>query len=296
MKINDVVIIGAGPAGIAAAIQLKRYNINPIILEKDNIGGLLKNANLVENYLGFPNGISGVELIKLFKKQLENNNIQVQFEKVLNVNYEKECFIIETNKREISSKILIVASGTLPKELVIPDISEELSNKILYDVHKITKEKNKKIVIVGSGDGAFDYALNLSRDNEILILNRENKIKCLPLLWDRCVNTENISYLENTIIKNIEKSGNGLELTLYNSNMQSNKKIYTDFLLVSIGRKPNLDFLNEKFNEKIKELKNKDLLFMIGDVKNNIYRQTAICTGDGIKSAMQIYQKLIEAQ
>ena len=72
MCFQEVAIIGAGPSGIATAIQLKRYGIEPVILEKEEIGGVLKNANLVENYPGFPDGISGPELVKLFKKQVEN--------------------------------------------------------------------------------------------------------------------------------------------------------------------------------------------------------------------------------
>ncbi|EKE04232.1 MAG: FAD-dependent pyridine nucleotide-disulfide oxidoreductase [uncultured bacterium] len=295
MKVNDVIIIGAGPAGIAAAIQLKRYNITPLIIEKNEVGGLLRNANLVENYPGFPSGISGSDLIGLFHKQLDNNGLRVQYNEVLNVNYDNDLFSITTNKEDFFSKTLIIASGTIPRKLSIPDIPEELDNKIFYDVYKIKDENGKKIAIVGAGDAAFDYAVNLSgNNNEILILNRGNKTKCLPLLWDRYNNSSNIAYFENTIIKMIEKSSNNIKLTLYNADVQAENEIDIDYLLIAIGREPNLGFINDKFNEKIEELKNKDLLFVIGDVKNNIYRQTTICVGDGVKSAMQIYQKLSE--
>ena len=76
-KSTSVIIIGAGPAGIACAIQLKRYNIDSIVLEKDEIGGLLKNANLIENYLGFPNGISGKKLVQLINKQVRTSKINI---------------------------------------------------------------------------------------------------------------------------------------------------------------------------------------------------------------------------
>jgi len=83
----DVAIIGAGPVGIAAAIQLKRYDIEFMIFEKGKIGGLLRNANLVENYLGFPRGIRGRELVELFKEQLKNAGVKVQFEMVRELDY-----------------------------------------------------------------------------------------------------------------------------------------------------------------------------------------------------------------
>jgi len=108
VNIKDVVIIGAGPAGISAAIQLKRYGIEPTLLEKEEIGGLLKNANLVENYPGFPNGVPGPELVKLFKKQLENAQIKVHFEKVLKLKLLSLFLKKESMKNNIKS-----AMGTI---------------------------------------------------------------------------------------------------------------------------------------------------------------------------------------
>ena len=88
MNVEHVTIIGAGPAGIATALQLKRYGITPIILEKNTIGGLLRNAHLVENYPGFPKGISGVNLVRLFRKHLERAAITIFPEEVINLDIE----------------------------------------------------------------------------------------------------------------------------------------------------------------------------------------------------------------
>lgn len=329
MDINEVVIIGAGPAGIAAAIQLSRYNIKPVLLEKNEIGGLLKNASLVENYPGFSDGISGIELVGLFKKHLINAGVEVDFEEVKNVDYDNDLFFIETNKRTIKSKFLIIASGTEPEKLSDIVISEECNDKIFYEPYpELMDVKDKKIIIIGAGDAAFDYAINLSKHNRILILNRSNKLKCLPILWERCVQNKNISYRENIKVKEIDHIRDGLILKCCGD---ENEEIYADFLIAAIGRKPDLKFLSDNLKKNygpdilvtsnknskmgsgvgakplhisnplpLREggrgigvenhvLYDKNLLFIIGDVNNNIYRQTAICAGDGIKAAMQIY-------
>ncbi len=122
---EKIIIIGGGPAGIAAAIQLKRYNLDPLLFEPEKPGGLLRNANLIENYPGFPNGISGVKLTKLIHKQLESFNIQTRTEKVRTLEFAKnnDCFIIQTANSSYNADIVIIATGTKPKKL---DIIESL--------------------------------------------------------------------------------------------------------------------------------------------------------------------------
>ncbi len=292
MNINDVVIIGAGPAGLGAAIQLKRYGIESILLEKDDVGGLLRNANLVENYPGFPDGIPGPELIKLFKRQLKNARVKIQFEEVLELDYNKGVFIINANQRKIFSRIVVIASGTKPRKLSNLNISKDLEKRIFYEVYPIAQVANEKIAIIGAGDAAFDYALSLSKKNEVTILNRGSRVKCLPILFERAVSNERISYQENIQVKNIECSDSSLKLTCYNST--SEREICVSYLLVAIGRDPSLDFLSEDLKENLEKLQKSKVLHMIGDVKNNIYRQTAIAAGDGIRAGMEIYSKLQE--
>ena len=110
MKTENVAIIGAGPAGIAAGIQLKRYGIIPVIFEKDKPGGLLRNANLVENYPGFPDGISGLELANLFVMQLNKESLNIIIETVKSLDFNNESFIIETSKKAYCFQIVLIAS------------------------------------------------------------------------------------------------------------------------------------------------------------------------------------------
>jgi len=255
----NVAIIGSGPAGIACAIQLRRHGITPVIFEKNEIGGLLRNANFVENYPGYADGITGKELITKFNNHLKKLNISPIFEEVIKVNFTNEIFNIKTDNSTYTSKYLVIASGTVPKKLNIE------ANNVFYEICELYKHNltHKKIVIIGSGDAAFDYALNIAENTdarEVVILNRSIKTKCLPLLKQRALENKKINYLENTEL---------------NENMEY------DYILGAIGREPNDKILRFAQND----VKN---LFYIGDVKNGHFRQTTIAVGDGIKAAMEI--------
>jgi len=290
MIASEVSIIGAGPSGISAAIQLKRYGLKPFLFEKDKIGGLLRNAHLIENYPGFPAGVSGPRLVCLFEKQLRASDIKVHFEDVIKIERRNERFFLQTDRKQVSSKIVVIATGTVPRRLQGFYPGEELRKFIFYEIYPLRRMKNKNIAIIGSGDAAFDYGLSLSPQNKVIILGRGRQAKCLPLLWERVAERKNISFLPNAFIEKINNHGRGLELTL--SCIDRKEKISADFLVVAIGRKPCLNFMGAGLKKKSKKLIKKKVLYMIGDVKNGLYRQTAICVGDGVRAAMEIFQKI----
>lgn len=290
MGIHDVVIIGVGPAGLATAIQLRRYGIEPILLEREEIGGLLRNANLVENYLGFPEGISGPEIIELFKKQLNNILVNVHMDEVLELDHKDNVFFVKTNRRTIICRKVVIASGTKPIVLSDINISEGIEDRVLYEIYPIRNAANERIAIVGSGDLAFDYALNLSKENDVMIFNRGEMAKCLPLLQQRSAQNRRISYFKNTSINNIKSQDGKLILICHQRDREWETNV--SYLVIAIGRIPNLDFLSESLKENLDRLQNKKLLYQVGDVKNGIYRQTALAAGDGIKAAMEIYQTM----
>jgi thioredoxin reductase (NADPH) len=294
MGARDVVVIGAGPAGIAAAIQLKRHGIEPVILEKGEIGGLLRNANLVENYPGFPNGISGPNLIELFWRQLTRAGAAVSFETVLELEHTGDVFLVKTNRRELSSSIAVVATGTKPKRAPEIRIARGIEDRIFYEVHPMRGIRNKKVAIVGAGDAAFDYALGLSKENEVVILNKGEEEKCIPLLKERCMKSEAISYLTNLCVRKVTGDGRGMVLFCLNGDSQKENQIRADYMVIAVGREPCLDFLGGKLKTSLKDLRESGKLYLIGDVKNEIYRQTAICVGDGVKAAMRICRTVKE--
>jgi thioredoxin reductase len=284
----EVCIIGGGPAGLMTAIQLKRYGMNSILIEKNQLGGLLWNANLVENYPGFPKGVSGEKLVSLFTKQYQNYGLEYFHEKVEYLDFEENSFLIQTNSKSFRSKFLVIAIGTCPKKFPKNLVSDLLVNNVFYEIYPIAKEKKKTIAIIGAGDAAFDYAINLSRMNKVKIINRSETIKALPLLVSRSKNNPNIEYFPSTQIEKLEKIDNGLNLTL--SSRISKQKMYVDILIGAIGREANIIKKGQNFRNHEKELLSDGRIHCIGDVKNGIFRQTAIAVGDGLRAAMQIYQ------
>ncbi len=277
-KIRDVIIIGCGPAGASAAIQLRRMGFNPLVFEKDEIGGLALNANLIENYLGFPAGISGVKLCSLLKKQIINHNIDIRYEEIKTTEFDGKYFVASSNNGIFYSKYLIDATGTEP---VIPGdiaIEEKVRGKVFYEIKNILNLKNKKIAVLGGGDAAFDYSLNLSGNNNVSIYNRSNNFRCLDLLFSRAENNKNISINKNYILKSIEGYKNKLKLNFIKERNKQ-ETVYSDYVIIAFGRSPARDFkiTNNRF-------------FCIGDKINGNFRQISLCVGDGVKTAMSIYK------
>jgi len=291
MKIEEVIIIGAGPSGIAAAIQLKRYGIDPLIFEKERIGGLLVNANLVENYPGFPEGIKGPVLVNHLSEHLATVDGRVYVEKVTELDHDGTRFIVRTEKKTYQSCYTIVASGTIPSSPHI-SIPGNCEARVFHEVYPIMESSGKRIIIIGAGDAAFDYALNVSSKNKVTILSRSNRVKCLSLLYQRVRDSHNISYLENTRVERIASKDAGLHVTIRRDAGLS--MLDADYLVFAIGREPSLQFLSERLQKRMATLQEEGLLYLIGDVRNGIYRQASIAVGDGIKAAMQIARILPE--
>lgn len=288
---EQVTIIGAGPAGISAALQLKRYGITPLLLEAEEMGGLLRNANLVENYPGFPAGIPGIDLVELFKEQAKQTSLTVTNEKVVDLAHDGRLFKVVTEIESYLSRIVIIASGTKPKTFNDLQIPDSLQEQVLYEVYPLHHIRGKHITIVGAGDAAFDYALNLGRHNRITILNRGKEKKCLPLLWERAAVSPNINYQEKTRISEISQSPNN-GITLHCKGLQGVFHLNTHYLIGAIGREAQLDFAPNQNLENFRELVKQGALYQIGDVCNGIYRQTSIAVGQGVLTAMKIYRCL----
>jgi len=291
MNPDEVVIIGAGPAGITAAIQLKRYGIPFVLMEKNRAGGLLWNANLVENYPGFPAGVSGPKLISLLEKQMERIGVNVTLDRVSELQYHNDCFQVETVETEYCPRYVIVASGTHPKPipLTIPDVARE---KVFSDVYHLLDEEDNNVIIVGAGDAAFDYALNLTKNrNSVTILNRGAEVQCLGLLWERAMADPAIEYRSDTPVRevDVDKATGRLKVQT-----EAGESLEADFLLFAIGRVAQTDFLSPGLREQESTLKVRGRLYFAGDVQNGLIRQTAISAGDGLRAAMQIYHSLKE--
>jgi thioredoxin reductase len=290
MKPEDVVIIGAGPAGAAAAVQLKRYGMDPILVERQEVGGLLRNAHRVENYPGFPDGIGGMELVGLLEQHLSAFGISVQFEDVKKITSEAPGFQIHTNMRFFLTRVVVLATGTIPKTLDNVSIIADAKSRVYHEVYPIRDVKEKRIVVIGAGDAAFDYALHLAPVNEVVILNRNHRTRCLPLLWHRAMNESKITYKEDTQVQKIQKEKDKLILKAISNN---EPVVWTaDYVLVAVGRNPCFDLIDDTVRKHLDRWTAEGRIYLIGDVRNGLYRQASISVGDGVRAAMQIYEHL----
>jgi len=184
---------------------------------------------------------------------------------------------------------LVIASGTvpiMPAEVAIPDV---LLHRVFYEIYPLRKVRDSEIVIIGAGDAAFDYAIQLASYNKVTIMNRSDRVKCLPLLWQRAKGIGQISYIEDYVLRQVmdEPSSSCLKL-LFQTKVEM-ESLLADYIIFATGRRPELSFTDPLLHSHLEELQQKGKLHLIGDVKNDLYRQASIAAGDGIRTAMEIY-------
>ncbi|MBP1749709.1 MAG: FAD-dependent pyridine nucleotide-disulfide oxidoreductase [Deltaproteobacteria bacterium] len=288
--IEDSVIIGAGPAGLSAALQLMRHGISPLVLEAESPGGLLRNAGIVENYPGFPESIPGPTLADRFVRQALAAGLSIVKKKVDVLRRENKLFQITTEGNVLFSRTVIIASGTKPKQLTGIEVNDAAKKKIFYEIKSLLHNEGRHFVIVGAGDAAFDYALNLSRKNMVTILNRSSVVKSLPLLQKRAV-AAGITYYPNTSIREISGAADG-QVRIKCADLGKPIALKAHYVVGAIGRDPQTDFIPHSVLDRLGDLQKRGLLRMAGDVKNGMFRQTAIAVGDGILAGMLTYRTL----
>jgi thioredoxin reductase len=212
---------------------------------------------------------------------------------VIKLDIEDGTFLIQTQKRVFPSRIVVIGTGTKPREFTSFQMSKEVKDKIFYEVYPLLKLRRKTVVIIGVGDAAFDYALHLEKNNRVVILNRGQQARCIPILWERAVNSPRITYCKNTELVGITCDSSD-RMLLECRGPQGRVKLDADYVLFAVGREPQLDFLSEKLKMNVQESELKGSIYFVGDVKNVAFRQTAIAAGDGVMAAMKINERLKE--
>jgi thioredoxin reductase (NADPH) len=251
---------------------------------------LLWNANLVENYPGFPGGIPGPELVRRFLLQVEAIGVQIIPQAVESLTYEKQIFSLLTATGVFNCQTTVIATGTQPLEFESGLIPAEAQARVCSEVYPLLEVRGARIAIVGAGDAAFDYALNLARSNSVVILNRSDQVKCLPLLQQRAAVSPHIAYHPQTSLVQVQLAEDG-RLALRLESPTGVWECTADYLLGALGRRANLDFVSASLQRQASRLEKQGCLYRIGDVSNGHYRQTAIAAGQGLLAAMQIYHR-----
>ena len=287
----NVAIIGAGPAGAAAAIFLKRAGLEPLLLERDEPGGLLHEANLVENYPGFPDGIPGEELASLIAKQLQRLEVRLIKASAKKVGISDRDFETITDEGSFISNAVVIATGTEPRKTDIPGADTVSDELLVYGVSMLATEQvdGKRLAVLGGGDAAFDYALNLSdRGGSVTILSRSEPT-CLALLAERA-RERGIEVIVGCDIVGIAETSAGVVI---NCDSEAGlNEIVCDLAVVAHGREPRLDILDHDLRDRINAAHPPETgvpgLFLAGDVARGKNRQAAIAAGDGVLAAMMI--------
>jgi|SRR6056297_1135257 len=283
---KPIIIIGGGPGGLSAAIQLHRSGFQPLILEVRQLGGLLVNAWRVENYPGFPKGISGLDLVQLFREHLNVYQPEIVYDRVLSVEKIQSGYWITTkNGQHYSCQYLIIATGTFPRKYSHIKLVENecLLRRIHYEVDTIRHLKGKDISVIGGSDAAFDYAMTMSGENQISVFMRGSKTKAIKALRDVVQRNRHIKVFSRIEIEDLRFKDDRISLNFKKGASIHNHK--TDYLLFAIGRYPTMPHLINDM--KIEEQKEKSVFF-VGDVKNQHYRQCSLAVADGIRAAMTI--------
>ncbi len=284
----DILIIGAGPSGVTAAIYAKRANLDVLLLEKSAIGGKVIDIYELENYPGVSN-ISGSELALTFRKQIKDLKIPFSREEVLSINKNDNNFIVTTNKNEYLVNKIILAIGTKENNLSLDNENRFLGKGISYCATcDGSFYKDKKVVVYGGGNSAISEALYLSNLVKELIIISRHDLKGDASSINRLKELTNVKHIKNsTIIKlNGNDSLKSINIKDENNNITN---IKLDGLFVYIGSKPSLNFINNlsldningylKVNEHFEtSIKN---IFAVGDVINKDLRQIVTATSDG---------------
>jgi thioredoxin reductase (NADPH) len=289
-----VAIIGGGPAGMACGIQLVRQGIRPMIFEKDSWGGILKNAHMVENYLGM-RPLSGDALVDQMIRQFFQFDMYRVNAEVTALEYDesvKKFYIDCRNADDIhtiyEATHVVIASGTQPISWNLhQDISAAMHTRIYSVVYPLKNQVAKDILIIGAGDAAFDYALTLTPQNRVYICNRRNAYRALPDLYRRIHDINEIVYWNETqVVRLTHQKDERIKVDMIWQD--THKTQIVDYIIPAIGRKPAVSFVSPSLFTLQGMLEASGRLFWVGDVVNEAFRQVAIATGDGIRIAMKL--------
>ncbi len=289
-----VSVIGAGPAGITAAVQLSRFGIETTVFDGGAPGGLVANAYLVENYPGFPGGIRGCELAALFAAQLKSSGARLRTEEVVSLEYGGGFFRTVTQRGVLETSVAVIASGTRGAKAPGLELPGEVVGAVHFEASPLLSGEGMKVAVIGGGDAAFDYALSLSRRNDVTVVCRSSSPKCLPMLLRRCEENARISVMAGAGLLGVSKAGSGKRerLILGLSGPAGSRKLAADALLFAVGRDPCVSFLGPGVKGLVDSLVGAGSLHLVGDVVNGRSRQVSIAVGDGMRAAMNIYAYL----
>lgn len=305
---ENVVILGTGPAGLTAAIYAARSELAPIVLKGDQPGGQVTITDILENYPGFPNGISGYEMYQAFEQQALRFGAKLIADTAIEVDFKNQPCKVKTREQVYETKTVIIATGSDPRKLNVPGEKEYVGKGVSYCA---TCDgfffKGKKVVVVGGGDSAVEEGLFLTKfATSVSIIHRRDRLRAHAHLQNRAKANEKISFIWDSIVTDVlgsQESGvTGVRL----KNVKTNEVTIfeTDGVFIFIGHIPNTQIFKGQIDmdesgvilTNRRQHTNVSGVFAAGDVQDPIYRQAVTSAGAGCMAAMEAEKFIAEQE
>lgn len=288
--IYDLIILGAGPAGLSASIYAKRAMMNFLILEKWFPGGEIANTFEVENYLGV-NKLSGMELANNMVKHVEDLGIEITVDPVVSVDFTQKIKKIVTEKTTYLTKTVLIATGASARKLNVPGENRLNGYGVTYCA---TCDgflyKDKVVAVVGGGDVAVEDAIYLSRMcKKVYLIHRRDKLRAVNALQDRMFKLNNVEVIWDSTVEEIKGKDFVEQISVLNKETNSLQDIEVNGVFIAIGHTPNIDFLNNQVDlidgswiKTDSRLETSVLgVYAAGDIRDSYLRQIAMSVSDG---------------
>lgn len=304
MQRVDIAIIGAGPAGLTAALYGARGGLKTVVFDKGLPGGQVLNTSHVENYPGFPEGISGPALAEAFELQAKNAGASVEhLTEIESMELTDGSKILRTAEDEWHAGVVIIAAGAYPNKLSVPGEEQYSGLGVSYCA---TCDgaffSGKNVAIAGGGDTAVEDALYLSRIvNKVTVVHRRDQLRATKVLQDRAFAASNIEFKWNSVITKITGNQMVEELELESTTGDEPSKLPVDGVFVAIGLRPSTSWMpaeieldegyivtNERLETNIKGV------FAAGDIRRNGLKQISVAVGEAALAATEAIKYIDE--
>ena len=304
MKKERVVIIGSGPAGLTAALYTARAQLSPVVIAGAQLGGQVAITHEIENYPGFPEGLSGPELVERMKEHSENFGARYEYDLVESVDFSQGSpFLVKTLGEEYLADAVIVTIGADPRKLGVPGEQEYIGAGVSYcGTCDGFFFRGKDIVVVGGGDSALEEGIFLTRfATSVNIIHRRDELRAGVQLQNRAFNNDKISFTWDSVVEEVLGDAGGVNAVRLKNRVTGEETVMpTEGVFIFIGHDPN----NAVFGDQIalnengyiitdqRYRTNVDGVFAAGEIQDEIWRQVATSVGQGTSAAMAAIQWL----
>lgn len=298
----DVVIIGAGPAGLAAAVYTGRGRLQTVVLEKAIPGGQILLTDWVENYPGFPEGIVPFELMDNFRKQAEKFGALIETDEAKGIRREEKHWVVDGQSKEYKARAVIIASGAAYRKLGIPNETRLTGKGVSYCA---TCDgpffRDAVVAVVGGGDNALTEAVMLTKFcRKLYVLHRRGQFRAIKILQERVFANPKIEVLWNCVVDAAEGENQLERIIVRNIKEDRTYPLPLDGLFVSIGMDPHTEFvrgvvkLNEWGEIKVdfRMATSQPGIYAAGDVADTCPKQVATAVGAGVHAALSVNEYL----